>query len=154
MTTDEQTYPSHPHLTRQASRLSPKELFGQILALLSENSKGILELKSSMSEIRLVKEEIEAWKPEVDHRVADQVKQLFSDRGKSTLTEEAAELLAQLTPASTKARAMKVSSSAHLEPSCSGQHLGQKVATVTKPISEVPDLGQFLPSWICLWSQV
>lgn len=47
------------------------EKFGQILALLSENSKGILELKAMMTEIKLAKEEIEAWKPEVDSRMAD-----------------------------------------------------------------------------------
>ena len=51
--------------------MSPEEQFGQILALLSENSKGISELKHSMSEIRLAKEEIEAWKPEVNLRVTD-----------------------------------------------------------------------------------
>ena len=48
-----------------------EEQFGQILALFSENSKGITDLKLSMSEIQVAKEEIEAWKTEVDHRITD-----------------------------------------------------------------------------------
>jgi hypothetical protein len=48
---------------------SPKEQLSQILALLGENSKGINELKSSMSEMRALRSEINVWKPEVDNRV-------------------------------------------------------------------------------------
>ena len=48
-----------------------EEQFGQILALFSENSKGITDLKLSMSEIRVVMEEIKAWEPEIDHHVTD-----------------------------------------------------------------------------------
>lgn len=51
--------------------MSPEEQFGHILALLSQNSKGITELKLSMSEMKAAKEDLDAWKPEVDHRVAD-----------------------------------------------------------------------------------
>jgi hypothetical protein len=48
---------------------TPEEQLGQILALLSENTKGINDLKSSMSEMRSLKTEILTWKPEVDNRV-------------------------------------------------------------------------------------
>ncbi|CAD6268511.1 unnamed protein product [Miscanthus lutarioriparius] len=48
---------------------SPKEQLGQILAFLSENSKGINELKTSMSEMRTLHSEILQWKPDVDHRI-------------------------------------------------------------------------------------
>jgi hypothetical protein len=37
--------------------------------LLGENSKGINELKSSMSEMRALRSEINVWKPEVDNHV-------------------------------------------------------------------------------------
>ncbi|CAD6253442.1 unnamed protein product [Miscanthus lutarioriparius] len=46
-----------------------EEQLGQILALLDEKSKGINELKSSMSEMRALKTEIATWKPQVDNRV-------------------------------------------------------------------------------------
>lgn len=48
-----------------------EEQFGQNLALLSENSKGITELKYSMEEMKQAKSNFQTWKPEVDHRVAD-----------------------------------------------------------------------------------
>jgi hypothetical protein len=48
---------------------TPEEQLGQILALLSENTKGINDLKSSMSEMRSLKTEILTRKPEVDNRV-------------------------------------------------------------------------------------
>jgi hypothetical protein len=74
--------------------MSPEEQFGKILALLGENSKGISELKQTMFEIRLAKEEIEAWRPEVDTRVTDlekavnhlgeRVEKLLTDPVKST----------------------------------------------------------------------
>lgn len=51
--------------------MSPEEQFGQILTLLGENSKGITELKQSMSELKTAKESFNSWKPKVDHRVAD-----------------------------------------------------------------------------------
>ena len=50
---------------------TPEEQFGHILSLLDENSKGITELKHSMEEMKLAKTDFEAWKPEVNHRVAD-----------------------------------------------------------------------------------
>lgn len=50
--------------------MTQEEQFGQILTLLSANSKGISELKTSMNEMTKAKEEIEAWKPEVDNRMA------------------------------------------------------------------------------------
>ena len=46
-----------------------RRAIGQILAVLSENSKGINELKSSMSQMRTLKTELMTWKPEVDNRV-------------------------------------------------------------------------------------
>lgn len=58
------------HLTRHQVVMTQEEQFGQILTLLSQNSKGISELKSSMNEMTKAKEEIEAWKPEVDNRMA------------------------------------------------------------------------------------
>lgn len=48
---------------------SPEKQLDQILALLDENSKGINELKSSMSKMRALRSEINIWKPEVDNRV-------------------------------------------------------------------------------------
>jgi hypothetical protein len=74
-----------------------------------------------------VKEEIEAWKPELDNRVndlekavnhlGDRVEKLFSDRGKSSsLTEEVIDPSTHFAPASSKARATMVLGSAHLEP--------------------------------------
>jgi len=42
---------------------------GQILAILSENSKGINELKTSMSEMRTLHSEVLHWKPDVDHNI-------------------------------------------------------------------------------------
>jgi hypothetical protein len=48
---------------------TPEEQLSQILALLSENSKGINEVKSSMSEMRTLRTEILTWKSNVDHRV-------------------------------------------------------------------------------------
>ena len=48
---------------------SPEQQLGRILALLSENSKGINELKTSMSEMRTLHMEIHTWKPDVDNRV-------------------------------------------------------------------------------------
>lgn len=50
---------------------SPEEQLGQILALLGENSKGINELKNSMTEMRALRTEINAWKPEVDNCIHD-----------------------------------------------------------------------------------
>lgn len=51
---------THPYLTRrQMAMVTPEE---QILA---ENSKGINELKSSMSEMRAMRSELNSWKPEV-----------------------------------------------------------------------------------------
>jgi hypothetical protein len=38
---------------------SPEEQFEQILALLSENSKGITKLKQTMSELKTAKAELE-----------------------------------------------------------------------------------------------
>jgi hypothetical protein len=49
--------------------VTPEEQLGQILALLGENSKGINELKSSMTEMRALKTNLLLWKPEVDHHV-------------------------------------------------------------------------------------
>jgi hypothetical protein len=48
---------------------TPEEQLGQILALLSENSKGINDLKHSMMEMRTLRTEILTWKPDVDHRI-------------------------------------------------------------------------------------
>jgi hypothetical protein len=48
---------------------TPEEQLGQILALVGKNSKGINELKSSMSEMRTLRTEILIWKPEVNNRV-------------------------------------------------------------------------------------
>jgi hypothetical protein len=48
---------------------TPEEQLGQILALLGENSKGINELKSSMSEMRTLRTKILTWKPEVNNHV-------------------------------------------------------------------------------------
>jgi hypothetical protein len=51
------------------SMASPEEQFGQILALLGENSRGISELKSSIVEMRALRSDINTWKPQVDSRV-------------------------------------------------------------------------------------
>jgi len=137
MTAEDQAYPSHPHLTRQTTRLLPEEQFGQILALLGENSKGIAELKSSMLEIRSAKEEIESWKPVVDHRVADlekavnqlgdRVEKFFTDKGKLTSSsEEVFDPSSHSAPASSTAGAEKASGSAHLEPPPFGATSGLK----------------------------
>ena len=50
---------------------TPEEQLGKILALLGENSKGIKELKASMTEMRDLKTELYNWKPVVDQRVHD-----------------------------------------------------------------------------------
>ena len=50
---------------------TPEEQYGQILALLSQNSKGIEELRSSMVEMRALRTNINSWKPIVDSRVTD-----------------------------------------------------------------------------------
>ncbi|CAD6264603.1 unnamed protein product [Miscanthus lutarioriparius] len=49
--------------------VTPEEQLGQILALLGENSKGINEFKSSMTEMSALKTDLLLWKPKVDHRV-------------------------------------------------------------------------------------
>jgi len=49
--------------------ISKEEQLGQIQALLGENSKGINELKSSMTEMTAMKTDLLLWKPEVDNRV-------------------------------------------------------------------------------------
>ena len=41
----------HHHCTRSQAMITPEEQYGQILALLTENKKGISELKEAMSEI-------------------------------------------------------------------------------------------------------
>ena len=56
---------------RQMSMASSEEQFGQILALLGKNSKGIQELRSSMTEIRALRTDINIWKPLVDNRVSE-----------------------------------------------------------------------------------
>jgi hypothetical protein len=61
----------HHHLTRQQIVMTQEEQFGQILALLSQNSKGISELQATMTEMKAAKADLDAWKLEVDHRVAD-----------------------------------------------------------------------------------
>jgi hypothetical protein len=53
------------------SMASPEEQFGQILALLGENSKGIQELRTSMVEMRALRTDINTWKPLVDNRVSE-----------------------------------------------------------------------------------
>jgi hypothetical protein len=45
---------------------SPEEQYGQIIAMLSENSKGMNEVRAEM---RSMKTELLTWKPEVDNRV-------------------------------------------------------------------------------------
>jgi hypothetical protein len=117
--------------------MSPEEQFGKILALLGENSKGITELKQTMSEIRLAKEEIEAWRPEVDTRVTDLEKavnhlgewmeKLLTDPVKSTSpTGETSNRIAGSKPSSSTGGASFVSGSAHLEPSLFGATPGPK----------------------------
>lgn len=50
---------THPYLTRRHMAMtSPEEQLGKILALLSENSKGINDLKTSMSEMCTLRMEI------------------------------------------------------------------------------------------------
>ena len=62
------TLASHQYLTRrQMASISKEKLLGQILALLGENSKGINELKSSMTEMTAMKTDLLLWKPEVDN---------------------------------------------------------------------------------------
>ena len=64
------TLASHQYLTRrQMASISKEEQLGQIVALLGENSKGINELKSSMTEMTAMKTDLLLWKPEVDNRV-------------------------------------------------------------------------------------
>jgi len=53
------------------SMASSEEQFGQILALLRKNLKGIQELRSSMTEIRALRTDINIWKPLVDNRVSE-----------------------------------------------------------------------------------
>jgi len=50
---------------------TPEEQYGQILALLGQNSKGIEEWHSSMVEMRALRTNINSWKPIVDSRVTD-----------------------------------------------------------------------------------
>lgn len=50
---------------------TPEEQFGQILALSGQNSKGITELKTSMSEMRALRSELNVWKPQMDNRVEE-----------------------------------------------------------------------------------
>jgi hypothetical protein len=45
---------------------SPEEQYGQIIAMLSENSKGMNEVRAEM---RSMKTELLTWKPKVDNRV-------------------------------------------------------------------------------------
>ena len=64
------TLASHQYLTRrQMASITKEEQLGQILALLGENSKGINELKSSMTEMTAMKTDLLLWKPKVDNRV-------------------------------------------------------------------------------------
>ena len=61
---------THSYLTRrQMDMASPEEQLGQILAILSENSKRINKLKTSMSEMRTLHSEVLHWKPDVDHNI-------------------------------------------------------------------------------------
>jgi hypothetical protein len=45
---------------------SPEEQYSQIITMLSENSKGMNEVRAEM---RSMKTELLTWKPEVDNRV-------------------------------------------------------------------------------------
>ncbi|KAG2592053.1 hypothetical protein PVAP13_5NG523986 [Panicum virgatum] len=47
------------------------EQFDRILKMLEENKQGLVEIKSAMTEMRVAKDEFEAWKPGVDKSVAD-----------------------------------------------------------------------------------
>lgn len=51
--------------------MTQEEQFGQIVALLSENSKGIFELQTTMKEMKAAKADVDTWKLEVDHHVVD-----------------------------------------------------------------------------------
>lgn len=53
------------------SMASPEEQLGQILALLTQNSKGNADLQQLMEQVKSTKADFELWKPEVNTRVAD-----------------------------------------------------------------------------------
>jgi hypothetical protein len=51
--------------------MTQEEQFGQILTLLSQNSKRITDLQATITEMKVAKADLDAWKPEVNHRMAD-----------------------------------------------------------------------------------
>jgi hypothetical protein len=75
--------------------VTPEEQLGQILVLLWENSKGINELKSSMTEMRALKMNLLLWKLEVDHRVHE-LEHAMLDLGERV--EQALSMIPQVQP--------------------------------------------------------
>jgi len=61
----------HDHQTRLQTTMKTDEQFDRILKMLEENKQGLVEIKSAMTEMRVAKDEFEAWKPGVDKSVAD-----------------------------------------------------------------------------------
>lgn len=104
---------------------TPEEHFGQILALLGQNSKGINELKASMEELKTAKADFDQWKPEVNQRVADlehavnylgeKMEQLFGDQSKHALFEGESPI-EHPDPDPKLSVGKKATGSAHLEP--------------------------------------
>lgn len=104
--------------------VTPEEQFGQILALLGENSKGICELKQSVSEMSFVKAEFDAWKPEVDHRVTEldhavnyiweKMEMLFGNQPKHVVFDGGAPI-GHSDPDRKSGPGMRAAGSAHLE---------------------------------------
>lgn len=62
---------SHDHGTRLQIAMKTDGQFDRILKMLEENKQGLVEIKTTMMEMRATKEEFEIWKPAVDKSVFD-----------------------------------------------------------------------------------
>jgi len=109
---------------------TPEEQYGQILALLNANQKGIAELES-MSEMKVAKADLDAWRPTVDHRVAG-LEQAIHDLGDcvellfagNTSPEKKEAHIEHPAPDHTTAGNLLMPGSAHLEPTPCGATSG------------------------------
>lgn len=107
---------------------SPEEQLGQILALLTQNSKGIADPQQSMEQVKSAKVDFELWKLEVNTRVVDlkhvvnyigdHMEQLFGDPSKHTVSDGGSPVKHPDSDPKTDL-GKKVTGSAHLEPSSS-----------------------------------
>jgi hypothetical protein len=128
----------------------PEEQFGQILALLGENSKGILELKSFMVEMRALRSDINTWKPQVDSGV-NELEHAVTDLGER-VKQALGVLLPQAVPVESGEGGVTTAQPSPTE--VCGDPSGQ-LTTVREISTGVPSLGWCIPpSRNRPWSQV